>query len=93
MHLYRDAIQKLNNESADFAQRKGIIFDSWKDSMAQDIDVADIYLIRSSMMTSSNGNIFRVTGYLCGKFTGPRWIPLTKASDAELWGFLWSAPE
>ena len=22
-----------------------------------------------------------------------RWIPLTKASDAELWCFLWSAPE
>ena len=24
------------------------------------------------MMTSSNGNIFRVTGHLCGEFTGPR---------------------
>ena len=45
-----------------------------------------------SMMTSSNGNIFRVTGTLCGEFTGDRWIPLTKASDAELWCFLWSAP-
>ena len=30
------------------------------------------------MMTSSNGNIFRVTGPLCGEFTGHRWIPLTK---------------
>ena len=40
---------------------------------------------RTFMMTSSNGNIFRVTGPLCGKFTGHRWIPLTKASDAELW--------
>ena len=38
-----------------------------------------------TMMTSSNGNIFRVTGHLCGKFTGPRWISRTKASDAELW--------
>ena len=46
-----------------------------------------------SMMTSSNGNIFRVTGHLCGEFTGPRWIPHTKASDAELWCFLWSASE
>ena len=45
------------------------------------------------MMTSSNGNIFRVTGPLCGDFTGPRWIPHTKASDAELWCLLWSAPE
>ena len=43
------------------------------------------------MMTSSNGNIFRVTGHLCGEFTGPRWIPHTKASDAELWCLLWSA--
>ena len=25
--------------------------------------------------------------------TGHRWIPLTTASDAELWCFLWSAPE
>ena len=45
------------------------------------------------MMTSSNGNIFHVTGPLCGEFTGPRWIPLTRASDAELWCFLWSAHE
>ena len=29
------------------------------------------------MMTSSNGNIFRVTGHLCGVFTGLRWIPHT----------------
>ena len=45
------------------------------------------------MMTSSNGNIFHVTGPLCGEFTGHRWIPLTRASDAELWCFLWSASE
>ena len=35
------------------------------------------------MMTSSNGNIFRVTGHLCGEFTGPWWIPRTKANDAR----------
>ena len=44
-------------------------------------------------MTSSNGNIFRVTGHLCGEFPGPRWIPHTKASDAELWCLLWCAPD
>ena len=43
-------------------------------------------------MTSSNGSIFRVTGPLWGEFTGHRWIPLTKASNAELWFFIWSAP-
>ena len=35
------------------------------------------------MMTSSNGSIFRVTGLLCGEFTGPR----TKASDTVLFMF------
>ena len=30
---------------------------------------------------------FRVTGLLCGEFTGHRWIPITMASDAELWFF------
>ena len=39
------------------------------------------------MMTSSYGNIFRITGHLCGEFTDLRWIPRTKASDAELWCF------
>ena len=45
------------------------------------------------IMTSSNGNIFRFTGPLFGEFTGHRWIPLTKASEVELWCFLWSVPE
>ena len=44
-----------------------------------------LYNLRSvrDMMTSSNGNIFRVIGPFCGEFTGQRWIPFTKASDAE----------
>ena len=29
-------------------------------------------------MASSNGNIFRVTGLLCGEFIGHRWIPIKK---------------
>ena len=44
-----------------------------------------------AMMTSSNGNIFRVTSPLWEEFTGHRWIPLTKASDAKLWCYLWSS--
>ena len=44
------------------------------------------------MMTSSNGNISRVIGHFCEEFTSHRWIPSTKANDAELWCFLWSAP-
>ena len=30
------------------------------------------------MMTSSNGNIFRVTGPLCGEFTGPGEFPIQR---------------
>ena len=46
-----------------------------------------ITMIVSYMMTSSSRNIFRVTGQLYEEFTGYRWIPLTKASDVELWLF------
>ena len=45
------------------------------------------------MVTSSDGNIFRATGHLCGEFTGHQRIPRTKASDTERWCFLWSASE
>ena len=52
----------------------------------------DIYctfaIIVLYMMTSSSGNIFHVTGPLCGEFTGHWWIPHTKASDTELWCFI-----
>ena len=33
------------------------------------------YFYEVFMMTSSNGNIFRVTGPLCGEFTGPGEFP------------------
>ena len=36
------------------------------------------------MMTSSNGNIFRVTGPLCEEFTGFWWIPLTKTRSFDV---------
>ena len=49
-----------------------------------------VTIITINTMTSLNGNIFHVTGHLCGEFTGHRWIPRKKASDAELWCFLWS---
>ena len=43
------------------------------------------YRIRYRMMTSSNGNIFRVTGHLCGEFTGPGEFstqrPVTRSFD------------
>ena len=60
------------------------------------------------MMTSSNGNIFRVTGPLCGEFTGRRWIPsqrpvtrsfdvffdlrLNKRLSKQSWGWWFETP-
>ena len=35
------------------------------------------YWIEGIWMTPSNENIFRVTGHLCGEFTGHPWIPRT----------------
>ena len=36
-----------------------------------------LIVIPYNMITSSNGNIFRVASHLCGEFTGPRWSPRT----------------
>ena len=52
-----------------------------------------IYEQPGFMMTSSNGNIFlRYWPFVRGIHRSPV-NSLTKASDAELWCFLWSAPE
>ena len=40
----------------------------------------------NKMMTSSNGNFSPLLAF-CGEFTGDRWIPSTKTSDAEFWRF------
>ena len=40
------------------------------------------------MITSSNRNIFRVTGLSWRESAGHRWISLTKAKVGELWCFL-----
>ena len=57
----------------------------YKRKSSAGLDAANLWL----MMTSTNWNIFCVTGTLCGEFTGHPWIPLTKASDAKLWCFFY----
>ena len=52
-----------------------------------------LFLICKTLTTSSNGNIFRITGPLWGESTGDQWIPLTNSSDAGLWCFPLCAPE
>ena len=62
----------------------------------------------TAMMTSSNGNIFRVTGPLCGEFTGPGEFPtqrpvtrsfdvffhlsLNKRLSKQPWGWWFETP-
>ena len=36
------------------------------------VTLVQVSISPECMMTSSNRNIFRVTGHLCGEFTGPR---------------------
>ena len=60
------------------------IMEHWAASLAMRWHTALTQMVRTSTMTSSNGNIFSVTGHLCGEFTGHRWIPRPKASDADL---------
>ena len=62
---------------------------TWHATNNRCIELGKTLLSIESMMTSSNENIFRVTGPLCGEFTSYRWIPRTKASDAELWCFFY----
>ena len=60
------------------------------------IDNAAVELLLSStffMMTSSNGNIFRVTGPLCGEFTGPGEFPTQRPVTRSFDVYLWSASE
>ena len=67
---------------------------SWSLENTPLVSVGSSDLGRIYMMTSSNGNIFRVTGHSCEEFTGDRWILQTMASNAELWWYtLGSAPE
>ena len=62
---------------------------------------------KCTMMTSSNGNIFRVTGHLCREFTGPGEFPtqrpvtrsfdvfdlrLNKRLSKQPWGWLFETP-
>ena len=77
----RDAIEKR-----DFARFQIMAdFETVVDSvMGPRLLVTHSFTCVNLMMTSSNGNIFLVTGHLCGEFTGHRWILHTKASDVDV---------
>ena len=67
---------------SDNSAKKGKIVQSTGSCVGKYISSDTVYhIVRFSIMTSSNGNIFRVTSSLCGEFTGRRWIPLTKGNQ------------
>ena len=69
------------------------ILNSAKSSCAAEVPfVLEITLRNTSIMiTSSNGNIFRVTGPLCGEFTSPGEFSTQRPVKRRC--FLWSSPE
>ena len=70
-----------------FESQKAPLISPWWESYGLSIvriwgQMEGVIMAPHYMMTSSNGSSFRVTVHLCGEFTGPRWIPRPKASDA-----------
>ena len=81
MFPFDDVIMKYSIYAVLSISRCHFYSNSWKKTPMARIDAEYIM------------HIFRITGRLCVKFTGDPWIPLTTASDTELWWLLWSAPE
>ena len=91
---------KVRDVGLDFLDR----FDIWRTAgQPRLLSSLELY-----MMTSSNGNIFRVTGPLCGEFTGPGEFPtqrpvtqsfdvffdlrLNKRLSKQPWGWWFETP-
>ena len=96
-YCFKPVISRLSSilESDENIQNCGSQCRTWKTESSGSQRLKHFVCITISlyymfMMTSSNGNIFRVTGHLRGEFTGDRWSPHTKACDAELWWFFLS---
>ena len=62
-----------NKKQGNYLRAVGNVVGPWDDSRVP--NTVPIYTVFQSMMTSSNGNIFRITGPLCGEFTGPGEFP------------------
>ena len=98
-----DILMGYHGDSLTFNVRSKFIFSIlsidgfvsfYLDCMDTDANITSkLQFSRWIKMTSSNGNILRVTNALCGEFSGHPWIPRTKASGAEFWCFYLSTPE
>ena len=81
-HLY------LRSKSFIFCWIKQISFTYFENSTMHILIVTfNMWTFNHAMMTSSNGNLFRVIGPLCGEFTGHCWIPLTKPVTRSFYVF------
>ena len=84
LHLYMEGTKCIvSAESPDHSGRKfefqheskGLTFSNTRKAIISDTNAGGIAFLHSFMMTSPNGNFFRVTGPLCGEFTGPGEFP------------------
>ena len=66
-------------------------FESWTKNSTKERKLVSLSWLYLHMMTSSNGNIFRVTGPLCGEFTGPGDFPTQRpvAQSFDVFFDLW----
>ena len=80
----------------------------WSQALICDVSATLFWVAEHIMMTSSNGNIFRATGPLCGEFTGPGEFPtqrpvtrsfdifsglrLNKQLSKQPWGWWFETP-
>ena len=88
-HVYSIDPVDLGTTDHSGSPRRGPViwcFDNWLLRIKKNCHTL-ILCCNHCMMTSSNGNIFRVSGPLYGEFTDDWWISLPKASDADLWCF------
>ena len=88
LQLARQQRKRQSSALLIFCEENQAVADGFPWQMTSTEEIFLYHDLIRDMMTSSNGNIFRITGLLCGEFTGQRWIPRTKASDAELWCFV-----
>ena len=87
---------------------KGVLWGSPEGNSTANSLPTNLFRNMYFIMTSSNGNIFRITGPLCGEFTGPGEFPtqrpvtrsfdvffdlrLNKRLSKQPWGWLFEAP-
>ena len=84
---------KIVRENCDWPPTEMEMSSLWRSFITGMTISSEATKIASTWWRHQMETLFRVIGPLWGESTGHRWIPLIKASVAELWCFLWPAHE